>query len=319
MEARTVVRSSPPEDLMDRTPYDPPTRAGSTPQHGIAPATLDSEVAQRQSRSPEGRQTSALQDRTSEREQDYRQERGRLGSLQEQLSDLLSVRSFDELQDRVRANPFGAVALAAGIGFALQRTHVLDRIVGGILSDDIPEELTAEEERLLAWLNDAYALEKAQIPILENHAEDAHDQPHVRDRDLEHVERTKLHVKMVRKCIKLLGRKPSKAKDAIGRLGGAVNSLSTEPFDDEVVRNFVADFASENLEVASYQAIITAARDAGHEKIARICEEILDDEEEMADWLRSSLPRAVRDTLDALHSRDVTSPAGTQRKRTSSA
>lgn len=279
---------------MDRTRHDPPTRAGSTPRHGIAPAASAAEIAHGQTSS---QQTVQRQDRPDPTELERK---GGHGSLQDQFSELLAVRSISDLQDRVRANPLGAVAFAAGIGFALQRTHLLSDIVGGMLSGDEPAELTAAEERLLAWLNDAYALEKAQIPILENHADDARRQPHVRDRDLQHLERTKQHVKMVEKCIRLLGRKPSKAKSAVGRITGAVNSLSTEPFNDEVVRNFLADFASENLEVASYQAIIVAARDAGHEKIARICEEILDDEEEMADWLRANLPRAVRDTLGDL-------------------
>lgn len=278
---------------MDRTPYDAPTRSGRTPQQGIAPAAMDPDAAHGLAE-PHTRSTPT--ESTSEFESD----RGRLGTLQERFADMLSVRSFDDLQHQVRANPLAAVALAAGLGFALQRTHLLDGLAGGLRSSDVPDDLTPAEERLLAWLNDAYALEKAQIPILENHAADAENQPHVRNKDLEHLERTKQHVKLVRKCIKLLGRKPSKAKDTIGRITGAVNSLSTEPFDDEVVRNFLADFASENLEVASYQAIIVVARDTGHEKIARICEEILDDEEEMVDWLRANLPRAVRDTLGEL-------------------
>lgn len=219
--------------------------------------------------------------------------------VRDPVTDLLSVRSFDDLQQQVRAHPFSAMALAVGIGFALQRAHLLDAVVGGGRSD-VRAKLSPAEERLLAWLNDAYALERAQIPILENHADDAKSQPHVRAKDLEHLERTKQHVKMVGRCIRLLGRKPSKMKTAIGRISGAVNSLSTEPFDDEVVRNFLADFASENLEIASYNAIIVAARDAGHYEIASICEEILADEEEMVEWLGANLPRAVRDTLEEL-------------------
>lgn len=285
-------------------PYDdPPARAGQTPRSGIAPAAQYRETTTESPRAPQGRASqSTQQDRPRGRSQADRErsEKGRLGHLQEQFTDLVSVRSFDDLQHRVRANPFGALALAAGIGFVLQRTHLLDNVVGGMLSDHEGDELTPAEERLLAWLNDAYALEKAQIPILENHADDAEGQPHVRAKDLEHLELTKQHVKMVRKCIRLLGRKPSKAKDAIGRISGAMNSFSTEPFDDEIVRNFIADFASENLEIASYQAIIVAAHDAGHDKIARICEEILEDEEEMVEWLRANLPRAVRDTLSEL-------------------
>ena len=287
---------------MDRPYSDPPARAGQTPRHGIARAADNTEAATEPHPARGRASQSTLQDRTRMRSQRPREgsEKGRLGNLQEQFTDLISVRSFDDLQSRVRSNPFGALALAAGIGFALQRTHLLDSVVGSMLSKDEGDELTPAEERLLTWLNDVYALEKAQIPILENHADDAERQPHVRSKDLEHLDRTKQHVKMVRKCIKLLGRKPSKAKAAIGRISGAMNSFSTEPFDDEVVRNFLADFAAENLEIASYEAIIVAARDAGHDEIARICEDILEDEEEMVEWLRANLPRAVRDTLGEL-------------------
>lgn len=287
---------------MNRPYDDPPARAGQTPRHGIARAADGTEAAT-ESHPPRGRASQAtLEDRTRMRSPRAREssERGRLGNLQAQFTNLISVRSFDDLQNRVRSNPFGALALAAGIGFALQRTHLLNSVVGGMLSEDEGDELTPAEERLLAWLNDVYALEKAQIPILENHADDAERQPYVRSKDLEHLDRTKHHVKMVRKCIKLLGRKPSKAKAAIGRISGAMNSFSTDPFDDEVVRNFLADFAAENLEIASYEAIIVAARDARHDEIARICEDILEDEEEMAEWLRANLPRAVRDTLGEL-------------------
>lgn len=284
---------------MDRPYDDPPIPAGQTPRHGIAPAARYTESTTGPGRPPRGHPSQSMpQDHTRAHTGagPGGRESGRLGNLQEQFTDLVSIRSFDDLQQRVRSHPIGALALAAGIGFALQRTHLLGRI----MSDDEGDELTPAEERLLAWLNDAYALEKAQIPILENHADDAEGQPHVRAKDLEHLERTKQHVKMVRKCIGLLGRKPSKVKTAIGRISGAMNSFVTEPFDDEVVRNFIADFASENLEIASYQAIIVAARDAGHERIALICEAILEDEEEMVEWLRANLPRAVRDTLEQL-------------------
>ncbi|HEX6308514.1 MAG TPA: DUF892 family protein [Longimicrobiales bacterium] len=271
---------------MDRTSYDAPGRPDPTEQKAIGYASLETETLQRRE--------SAVTERSA-------REGGRFGDFRSSVADLLSIRSFNDLEERVRANPLRTIALAAGIGFVLQRTHVLDSVVGTLLSGEEEGELSPAEERLLAWLNDAYALEKAQIPILENHAADAERQPHVREKHLEHLERTKHHAKRVKQCIKELGRKPSKAKDAMGRISGAMSSLSTEPFDDEVVRNFLADFAAENLEIASYEAIITAAKDAGHDKIARICEEILEDEEEMVDWLRANLPRAVRDTLDDLN------------------
>ena len=274
---------------MDRTEYDAPTRGGRLEQQGIAHATLEGETRRHESDFHE-------EDESAGRLQGIQ---NRLGDLQDQFSELLSVRSVGELEDRVRQNPWGAVAFAAGLGFALERTHLLNGMVGGVLGVTglRSRELSRGEERLLAWLNDAYALEKAQIAILENHADDARRQPHVRRKDLEHLEQTHEHAKMVKECIGLLGEKPGKAKDAIGRITGAVTSLSTEPFDDEVVRNFLSDFAAENLEIISYEAIIALAEETGHRKIAKICGEILEEEVEMAAWLRRNIRRAVNDTL----------------------
>jgi ferritin-like metal-binding protein YciE len=77
---------------------------------------------------------------------------------------------------------------------------------------------------------------------------------------------------------------------------GNIQSLMTEPFRDEMVKNFLMDHAAENLEIASYTAIVTAARDLGEEDIARTCEQILEEEREMAKWLLENLPLAVRQT-----------------------
>lgn len=276
---------------MDRNDYEAPARGDSIEQHGIAPATLETETGVRYDR-----------DRIEEEGGRLQGVRDQFGSLQEQFTELLNVRSVSDLEERVRRNPWGTIAFAAGLGYALERTHLLDGMVGGMLgvAGLRSRDLSRREERLLAWLNDAYALEQAQIPILENHADDAHGQPHVRQKDLEHLEKTRQHAKRVKECIGLLGEKPSKAKDAMGRIGGAMDSLATEPFQDEVVRNFLMDYAAESLEIISYEAIIELAEQTGNKKIARICEEILEDEIEMANWLRNNLPNAVRTTLNEI-------------------
>lgn len=154
-----------------------------------------------------------------------------------------------------------------------------------------------DTELLLAWLNDAYAMETALIPILENHAKDARNYPRVRERDLRHLEETRRHAELVRGCIERLGETPSTTKTALGGLIGAMNSVATEPFEDELVKNFLADYAAEHLEIASYRAIIALARELGDRNTALVCEEILWEEEEMARWLEENLPTAVRETL----------------------
>jgi ferritin-like metal-binding protein YciE len=157
-------------------------------------------------------------------------------------------------------------------------------------------------ELLLAWLKDAHAMEEALIPILDNHANDARDHPQIQARIRQHLDETRRHADLVRGCIERLGGKPSTAKTLIGKLAGSIGGLGTGAFGDELVKDFLADFAAENFEIASYEALIVAARDLGDEETARTCEQILPDEQAMAGAIAESLPAVVRDTL---HSQPV--------------
>jgi ferritin-like metal-binding protein YciE len=228
----------------------------------------------------------------------------RVNSLEHRLPELFSRKGLEDLEREVRAHPARSIALAVGAGYLLERTKLLQTVVGGVagtltsavFSGD-HRNGSSEEEQLLAWLNDAYAMEKAQIPVLENHAKDARRHPEVRKRDLQHLEETKQHARDVKRCIEHLGEKPSVTKKAIGRLTGAMNSVATEPFQDEIMKNFLMDYAAESFEIACYRSLIVAAEEAGHPKVARVCEEILKEEEEMAEWIRDHLPKAVHITL----------------------
>lgn len=276
---------------MDRNEYtDPASRSMGEAQNAFAPAS-EADIGSTRRRW------------TADEDMDMQQDAGPLANLQEHVTELLNVRSLDDLTERVRANPIGTLAVAAGVGYMLQRSHMLPGLMGAAMSTRLsrePDDLSPAEERLLAWLNDAYAMEKAQIPVLENHAADASRHPEVRAKDEEHLEQTRDHVRMVKRCIEHLGAKPSKVKGMMGSMSGAMNSMTTEPFDDEVVRNFLQDYAAESLEIASYRALIAAAEEAGHRKIARICEDILEEEEAMAAWLNKHLPHIVRETFQEL-------------------
>src|SRR5438874_5176948 len=148
---------------------------------------------------------------------------------------------------------------------------------------------------LIAWLKDAYAMEQALVPVLENHAKDAKDDPAARSRIELHAEQTRRHGELMKGCLEHLGSSPSTAKSAVGSLFGTVHSVSTGIFADETVKNGLADYATEHFEIACYRALSEAARAANQEHVAQVCGEILRDEQEMADWLNGQLPRIVRD------------------------
>jgi len=153
------------------------------------------------------------------------------------------------------------------------------------------------KELLIAWLNDAYAMEQALIPVLENHAKDAKDDPAARARIELHAEQTRRHAELVKGCVEHLGSSTSAVKSAMGTLFGAVHSVSTGMFADETVKNALTDYATEHFEIACYRALSESARSMMEEHTAQVCEEILRDEREMADWLAGQLPKIVRDAL----------------------
>jgi ferritin-like metal-binding protein YciE len=64
-----------------------------------------------------------------------------------------------------------------------------------------------------------------------------------------------------------------------------------------LVKNGLADFTAENFEIASYKALITAAESLQDQETLRVCQQILADEQDMAQWLDQHLPMAVTEAL----------------------
>lgn len=153
--------------------------------------------------------------------------------------------------------------------------------------------MTANEQ-FVAWLNSAHAMEVSLAKVLENHANDASEHPEIQQRIEQHVDATKRHAKRVEDCLQLLGEKPSSTKSIIGNITGMVQGASTGMFKDELVKNFLNDYGAEHFEIACYRSLIAAAEDLGLPEITVICEEILMEEEAMADWIEEKIPEVTR-------------------------
>lgn len=155
----------------------------------------------------------------------------------------------------------------------------------------------AERETLLGWLKDAHSMEMALIPVLKNHANDAQDSPEIQARLLQHIEETQRHADSVHQCITRLGGEISAVKEVMGRITGAVQSVSSSPFADEQVKNVLSDYAAENFEVASYTSLIAAAQALGETQVASICEVNLREDQAMAEWLHQHIPLVTQKFL----------------------
>ncbi len=161
-----------------------------------------------------------------------------------------------------------------------------------------------EKELFISWLNDAYGTELAMIPVLENHAEDARDYPQIRARDLQHLEETRRQAERVKTLIENLGGKVSTAKTLTGKISGFGQSLTSEFFSDELIKNFLSDYAAEQLEIASYKSLIATAEHLGEHECVPVLREILAEEEAMAAWLAENIPMATRESIKIVTSGD---------------
>ncbi|HEX6290636.1 MAG TPA: ferritin-like domain-containing protein [Herpetosiphonaceae bacterium] len=149
-------------------------------------------------------------------------------------------------------------------------------------------------EQLVNWLKDAYSMEKALVPVLENHAKDAKNHPQIEARIRQHVDETNRHADLVRGCIERLGGDVSTIKTGLASMFGTLKEVPMAVSSDEIVKNALADYSTEHFEIASYKALIATAQHVGDMETARICQEILRDEEEMQRWLDQQLPMVVQ-------------------------
>ncbi|HEX8917021.1 MAG TPA: DUF892 family protein [Chloroflexota bacterium] len=151
--------------------------------------------------------------------------------------------------------------------------------------------------QLINWLNDAAGMEDNLVNVLEHQVDDFKPYPDIQQAVRRHLEVTKNHADMVRDCVKQLGGSPSTVKQAMGKIQGIFAGLSTGPADDEMVKNLLADFGSENFEIACYTSLISACNEIGESQISSVCQRILQDEKNMAQTVLDAIPRVTNDYL----------------------
>jgi ferritin-like metal-binding protein YciE len=149
----------------------------------------------------------------------------------------------------------------------------------------------------VAWLRDAYAMEQALVPVLENHAKDAERHPELRARLQQHATETRRQADRIEQCLRQLGEEPSTFKNTVSKVLGAIQSVATGAFKDDVMKNALQDYATENFEIACYRALIEAGKALQRPEIVETCQQILKEEEAMAQFLEQQLPLIVHDAL----------------------
>ena len=158
--------------------------------------------------------------------------------------------------------------------------------------------MTDPAEHLLDWLRDAHAMEQQAEQMLRAQSGRLEHYPELKARIDQHLEETLGQQKLVAECIERLGGSTSVMKDLTGKImafGQAVGGMTQT---DEVVKGANMSYVFENLEIASYTALIAAADRCGDMATKAACERILPQEQAMAQWLLEHIPMITAQYLE---------------------
>ena len=140
------------------------------------------------------------------------------------------------------------------------------------------------QEQLIKHIDEAHAMEQNVLRMLDGMIQTT-DDPQVLDKLEHHKGETEMHAERMRARLESHGASPSMVRQA----GGVLQALAKLPLDlmrgEKAGRNARDGFATEHLEIASYELLARVAQKAGDEETAVAAREIIADEQAMADFI----------------------------------
>jgi ferritin-like metal-binding protein YciE len=126
-----------------------------------------------------------------------------------------------------------------------------------------------------------------------------------------HLGETESQEQRVRERLEAHDASPSKLKDAAGKAGAFGMVLFARSQPDTPGKLVMHAFSYEHMEVAAYELLAIAAREAGDEETAAMAEAIADEEREMAGRLAAGWDEAVEQALAEVDPDDLTDQVNT--------
>lgn len=155
-------------------------------------------------------------------------------------------------------------------------------------------------DEITDWLRDAYAMERGQEVALERICNNSEESIECRTAAAMHLTETRQHSRIVESLLRSLGADISSFKTGLGVMAETIRGIETTLSHDEQIKDLLASYAMEHLEIVCYSALATAAEVAGLSHITNACRQIILDEEKMAETIRKELPRIVREYLNPI-------------------
>jgi ferritin-like metal-binding protein YciE len=152
------------------------------------------------------------------------------------------------------------------------------------------------QSQLVKHLDEAYAMEQNVLRMLDGMIKTT-DDPTILDALEHHRAETQGHAELMRGRLEAHGATPS----AVREVGGIVGALVKLPLDlvrgDKAGRNARDAFATEHMEIASYELLERIARRTGDEETVQACQQIKAQEQAMAQRIAETWDLVVEQSL----------------------
>ncbi len=151
-------------------------------------------------------------------------------------------------------------------------------------------------DQLLKHIDEAHAMEQSVLRMLDGLIATTED-PELVEEFEHHKIQTDGHVARMRMRLEAHGATPSVIRQA----GGILGALAKLPLDlvrsDKAGRNARDAYATEHMEIASYELLLRIAQKAGDDETADACRDIIAEEKAMAGVIEANWDRFVDLTL----------------------
>ena len=149
------------------------------------------------------------------------------------------------------------------------------------------DEMDQLTEQLIKHLDEAHALEQNVLRMLDGMISTT-DDPEILDALEHHKVQTQKHADRMAERLEAHGAAPSTVK----QIGGVLGALAKLPLDfvrgEKAGRNARDGYATEHLEIASYELLRRIALKAGDEQTAQVAQEIIAEEQAMAKLIEAN-------------------------------
>jgi ferritin-like metal-binding protein YciE len=159
------------------------------------------------------------------------------------------------------------------------------------------------QTQLVKYLTDVHSIEE-QAAVQMRRAPDLVQGP-LSEAFRQHLAETESQEQRVRERLEAHDASPSKLKDAAGQAGGFGMVLFARSQPDTPGKLAMHAFSYEHMEVAAYELLGIAAREAGDEATAKMAATIADEEREMAGRIAERWDDAVEQALAAVEPDDL--------------